>query len=70
MNINFENLRGNAFLKWFMTAVAGYKIFTFVFLAIPAIWNEPISSANKLIALAIGALVSWAFCYVALQFWK
>ncbi|MDR2852586.1 MAG: hypothetical protein LBV61_05980 [Burkholderiaceae bacterium] len=70
MKFDFESLRKNVFLKWFMTAIAAWKLFTFCFLAIPAVWNEPVPLLSKIVALAIGGIITWALCYVALQYWR
>ena len=70
MKFDFELLRKNAFLKWAITFVATWKFFTFTLLAIPEIWATPIPITNRIFALAIGGLITWAFCYTALQFWK
>ena len=70
MKFDLELIRKNRFLKWTITAMAAYKVIVFIFFAVPAIWIEPIPLENKLVALGISAFISWAFVYVALQFWK
>lgn len=66
----FQQIGKIPVLKWGITAVAAWKLFTFVFLAMPAVLNQPSSVTSKLLTIAIGGLISWALCYLALQLWK
>lgn len=70
MKLDFELLRKNRFLKWVITLMAAYKLIVFIFFAVSTFWSEPISLINRLVALGVNAFISWAFIYIALQFWK
>jgi hypothetical protein len=41
-----------------------------IFFSVSAVWSEPISLINRLVVLGISDFISWAFIYIALQFWK